>query len=758
MPRLHMMARSEQVETGCFPCSLAHSRIFGRFVPATASEATANNDAITIRDRDMLIDSLRKDTKEGHALPDNWKNSLTMTSAYRAEIDTDSIGTVSTRRSIRSFKKASAEKLTANDMFEYGNKYAEEGNFKKAKESYRKALKKTSDAKLKIQIYLAMGNASAKQIDDESLIRKDRLELQLNTIFYYKLAVAIMSEDATDHNIVHVKAKLGNVFFRFGDLESASEQYSEAMAHASSIDKGMFSQMMYNYAMIKYQEKDFNEAQSFLMELLLCKESDDELLQQVPNYDIAYHIGISSFEIGEYDVGIKVFSNFLNDYYVNKPESGKYDVGKVHLMLADYYDKRSDDNENLHLAFIHYIKYLIYKDPEYLIRVQSGNSFEGKIDTEISKVFVRVGHMSFIAKDYFFAANCFKEAYYALDLSTKRSDLKLFRLVKKAYVSYIKADDTENGILMLKEIISILEGKQVSYDLAPDVQIADCYQDLGYIYKNSKNNRLAYTSFSRCLQLREKILSPEDVKVEKIQYEMSFCLYNDGKYDEAFDVCPHNSNDIDVGWRVFCLVGKIRTRQEDEDRSIAAFKAALELAKLCGENSLDVAAVLELLGRANMKFERFNESVDCYHDAYKIRIINEKSKAGDRLNFIRDMVCRYEKIEKFEEALMACSMILTTQQDMQLPDIEIASTMEIMGDIHCIVGDRNGYANGLALYHQASEKVKKQKHSSHELLIPIYLKMTNTLGLLDTKHPGFFLMKEISHDGLVKRISSLCMR
>lgn len=187
-------------------------------------------------------------------------------------------------------------------------------------------------------------------------------------------------------------------------------------------------------------------------------------------------------------------------------------------------------------------------------------------------------------------------------------------------------------------------------------------------------------------------------------------------------------------------------------RSIAAFEAALELAKLGGENCLDVSITFELLGRTNIQFELLDESVDCYHNAYKIRAKNDEVKVDDRLNLIRDMVDRYKNKQKYEKALIACSIILSTQQDMKLSDVEIVSTEEIMGDLHCMVGDRIGVCNGLICYREISENIIRQNNSSHESLIPIYLKMAKILGSMSTKNPSSVFNESLKSD------SNLSMR
>ena len=62
----------------------------------------------------------------------------------------------------------------------------------------------------------------------------------------------MLSNYFSNNDVIYIKAKLGNLFFNFGDIDGAQEEYLQVVVQASDIDTDVFAQMIYNYAMIKY--------------------------------------------------------------------------------------------------------------------------------------------------------------------------------------------------------------------------------------------------------------------------------------------------------------------------------------------------------------------------------------------------------------------------------------------------------------------------------------------------------------------------
>ena len=167
-----------------------------------------------------------------------------------------------------------------------------------------------------------------------------------------------------------IKTKLGNVFFSIDDHDSALELYSQVMAQQSDINNDAYAEMIYNYATIKYQEEKYDEAQLYFKDLLRCKESNNDLLSFIPDYDIAYHLGMSSYQSGFYDTAIDELSRYLPDFEKNCG-SGEYDLSQVYFMLAEMYEKRGKSKDTSTVSFNHYTKYIEINDQKLLIRLKS---------------------------------------------------------------------------------------------------------------------------------------------------------------------------------------------------------------------------------------------------------------------------------------------------------------------------------------------------------------------------------------------------
>ena len=182
------------------------------------------------------------------------------------------------------------------------------------------------------------------------------------------------------------------------------------MTQRSDIEANLLAQMIYNYAMIKYREGEYHEAQSYYNELLRCKESNNELLSYVPDYDIAYHLGLSSYHSDYYELSIDSLSTFVEEYHSYSKEGCKYDLSQVHLILAEMYELQTKNCNHFELSFYHYTKYIELKDQNLVLRLQNSEYEEGDVDSNIVEILPRLGELSFKAEHFLFAGNCLKEA------------------------------------------------------------------------------------------------------------------------------------------------------------------------------------------------------------------------------------------------------------------------------------------------------------------------------------------------------------
>ena len=128
--------------------------------------------------------------------------------------------------------------------------------------------------------------------------------------------------------------------------------------------------------------------------------------------------------------------------------------------------------------------------------------------------------------------------------------------------------------------------------------------------------------------MRKRYLNAQDPRLQELQCKVSTHLYNEGKYDEALDNCQHiahDSNDTFIKRKALCIVGKICAKKLDKVGCIAAFEEALKLAEQKGDINLDLSATFELYGQAKFQLGLFDESIDCFHDAYRIRADDDEA-------------------------------------------------------------------------------------------------------------------------------------
>ena len=95
------------------------------------------------------------------------------------------------------------------------------------------------------------------------ITENDLLNLDIILSFYYGIVMAMLPKDSSCKQVVSIKAKLGNILCNVGDHDGASEQYSKVIAQSSDIDKKIFSQMIRNSVIIKYQEGNYDESLSY---------------------------------------------------------------------------------------------------------------------------------------------------------------------------------------------------------------------------------------------------------------------------------------------------------------------------------------------------------------------------------------------------------------------------------------------------------------------------------------------------------------
>ena len=160
------------------------------------------------------------------------------------------------------------------------------------------------------------------------------------------------------------------------------------MAQESDIfdDENAFAQKIYDTANTKYLEEEYDEAQSHFEDLLFRKKSDTRLLPQVPNYNIAYHLGRSLFQLKKYDRALDMLSAFLGAKNVDiDTKPGKYDLCQVHFMLGKICKKRGHSNGNFELAIMHYENYLKIKDEKLVSRLRKIKCNQKCVDLDCAK-------------------------------------------------------------------------------------------------------------------------------------------------------------------------------------------------------------------------------------------------------------------------------------------------------------------------------------------------------------------------------------
>lgn len=596
--------------------------------------------------------------------------------------------------------------LTVDEILEDAHKQAQQGQYLRARKMYMEAQRKTHDVELKAKTWLTMGNMVLKENEDPSTSEDKRKDLKREVYDYYTIAVATIGQHGPSQVLPYIQAKLGDILRGFGDVDGALEQYSLALSHSLIIEKRLSTHILHNYAMIKYKKEEFREAQIYFEEFLTHQKY---------------------VEFGDDSSATKTSSIILSEYFDKSRKSDKYDVGEVHLILAEIYENLGTQAD-LDLSIVQYLSYVDLKDPKLTIRLQSENYIEGDVREELLPIVSRVGQLCFESSYCILGGNCLKEVYYAEKLKNEKDNIWMFSLLEKAYVAYTKANNTENRILMLEEIVSSEEVK----DCVTDEKGGNYLETLGNLYQKANKIHSASECYIKSLEVRKQHLISNDPKLQQLQCKVSTLLYNEGKYEEALRMCENvayiSDNDV-ISRKALCVVGKIRAKQLDVNGCQAAFEDALELARGAGENSLERSYTFELYGQANFQLQRFSKSIDCFHQAYTTRAMNEESTTKSCLELVRDMVNVYKMMRKYRLALIACSKILASQHQIGVPAVEIASTMEIMAELHWSLGSSNDFINALELYRLSSAIRREQNGATNESLLTTYVKMAKILGL-----------------------------
>ena len=393
-----------------------------------------------------------------------------------------------------------------------------------------------------------MENSVLRLRNNESISEKDKNELEVKLSLYYEIAIAKLPKELFDGKVMNIKAKLGHIFFNIGDFATSLEQYSQPMAQILNIEKDVCVQMIYNYAMIKYQEEQYDEAQSYFKKLILYKESKNEIHSHVLDCDIKYYLGISSFKLGDNDSAVDMLITFIREYHEHKYEHGKYDLSEVHSILGEIYENRVQSKENCEVALLHFTKYIEYKDPNLLVQLESSKNVEGCVDSSCFEILSRLGDLSFRAERFLFAGNCFRETCYLMKSSQNVGSKIIFSLVEKAYVSYTIAKNKEKRSLMLQEIITLMIENQQTF--------ASPISDKGMTRKYMKGDALYWKALSKTsvTKLESQIyvamanavfqyLDHESISEKsKIDLEATICL----SYEIAIKMLPRDSSNSQV--------------------------------------------------------------------------------------------------------------------------------------------------------------------------------------------------------------------
>ena len=376
-----------------------------------------------------------------------------------------------------------------------------------------------------------------------------------------------------------------------------------------------------------------------------------------------------------------------------------------------------------------------------------------------------MGHLYKKVKNFVMAGKCFRESYYGAKMIPEKADLLLYSLAWEAYECYTKMIYNLNRRPMLQEIISILEkmengDKPESCHPVSEKQKADYYDALGHIYKESDEIESALKSYYKCLELRKKYLTEEDHIIGKVRCKIATYLYKVREYNKALEYCQivcMNSKEYKIRTQALCIKGKIYAKKLDKNNCVSAFNKAIALGKaLNKENSSDLSDIYKFLAQSYFLLDYFEESVDCFHRAYILRVESPETTPGDCLSLLYGMVDSYRMRQEYKLALFSCQKIISTLKEVNLPysDGE-ARTMEIMGDLHSAIGTKSDYFNAMELYRLSAKIMRKNQGPSDGSLLRLYVKMANILGLKMNEHEkALNLFRLVLHSNLKNNANS----
>lgn len=216
-----------------------------------------------------------------------------------------------------------SRKEAAKLYYNLGNAYLEIGKESRASEAYLKALE--YDEKLKIASF----NLAKAYMDSEKYL--DALNMLDNMI----------KEDDTNNLLLSAKAYC---LYRFGDIDSSYIIYEQIL----TLDPGN-PEALYNTALIKAEQEDYEEAIERLTSLKSDKIDDEKLFTRINMAIGDIYVKMEKFEESieyfefvknEESDNIKNLTLLFNSYYKSSYYSRALETG------SDILEKTPDDLEN----------------------------------------------------------------------------------------------------------------------------------------------------------------------------------------------------------------------------------------------------------------------------------------------------------------------------------------------------------------------------------------------------------------------------
>ncbi|XP_066030788.1 uncharacterized protein [Pocillopora verrucosa] len=267
-----------------------------------------------------------------------------------------------------------------------------------------------------------------------------------------------------------------------------------------------------------------------------------------------------------------------------------------------------------------------------------------------------------------------------------------------------------------------------------DLDVADCYNNLGTLHSDLGETDEAKDCYMRALKIRLKQLGPENVDVAR-SYNNLGTLHSDlGETDEAKDCYERaleiqmrqlGPEDVDVA-NSYNNLGTLHSDLGNTDEAKDCYKRALEIRlKQLGPEHVDVASSYNNLGSLHSDLGDTDEAKDCYKRALEIQIKQLGHEHVDVARSYNNLGILHRDLGDTDEAKDCYKRALEIRLKKLGPaHPDVARSYNNLGTLHCDLGDTD----------EAKDCYKRALEIQMKKLRPDHVDVATFLNNLGTLH------------------------